>query len=102
MRWILFFGTDLRDRDRLQRGAADLGLEVRLYSPGSWEAMETPTLVVVDLDREGVPQGLPEGVRTIGYYSHVNEEAARAAADAGITAVARGKFWSDLTRLLEG
>lgn len=102
MSWILFFGADLRDRDRLQRGAADLGLEVRLYSPGSWEAMEAPSLVVVDLDREGVPQSLPEGVRTIGYYSHVNEAAARAAEDAGLTAVPRGKFWSDLPQLLEG
>lgn len=101
MAWILFYGADLRDRDRLQRAAADLGLEVRLYSPGSWEAMEPPTLVVIDLDRVGVPQSVPEGVRTLGYFSHVNEAAASDAAAAGITAVPRGKFWGDLPRLLE-
>ena len=101
MRWLLFFGSDLRDRDRLQRGAADAGLEVRLYTPGSWEAMEAPSLVVIDLDREGIPQALPEGVPALGYYSHVNETVATDAAAMGIKVVPRGKFWVDLPRLLE-
>ncbi len=100
MTWVLFYGTDLRDRDRLERAAADVGLEVRSYSPGSWDPLEPPELVVVDLDRVGVPANLPEGVRVVGYYSHVNQETEKLAAAAEIDAIPRGRFWAELPRLL--
>jgi len=101
MGWILFFGRDLRDHDRLRRAAASVGLDVRVYSPGAWEALDPPALVVVDLDREGIPAALPEGVKVLGYYSHIDAELARAASAADIEAIPRGKFWSGLPRLLE-
>lgn len=102
MAWILFFGADLRDRDRLERAAAAAGLEVRPYSPGSWEALDEPQLVVVDLDRVGVPENLPEAVRAIGYFSHVNEAVEAAAREAEITPVRRGEFWKRLDELIAG
>lgn len=100
MGWILFYGADLRDRDRLERAAAGERMEVRGYSPGSWDPLEPPVLVVIDLDRVGIPESLPEGVRVVGYYSHVNEETEKLATAAEIDAIPRGKFWSDLARLL--
>ena len=101
MAWILFYGTDLRDRDRLERAAAEARMEVRGYSPGSWDPVEPPQLVVVDLDRVGIPESLPEGVRVVGYYSHVNEETQKLALAAEIEAVPRGRFWTDLPLLLD-
>ena len=102
MGWILFYGSDLRDRDRLERAAAGLRMEVRTYSPGSWDPVEPPTLVVVDLDRMGVPERLPENVRVVGYFSHVNEETEALAVAAEIEAIPRGKFWSNLPVVLGG
>ena len=102
MAWILFYGADLRDRDRLERAAAAAGLEVRPYSPGSWAALEEPQLVIVDLDRVGIPHDLPEAVRTIGYFSHVDDAIEAAARDAEITPVRRGEFWTRLDELIAG
>ena len=100
MGWILFYGVDLRDRDRLERAAAAERMEVRGYSPGSWDPLEPPTLVIVDLDRVGIPESLPEGVRVVGYYSHVNAETEKLAAAAEIEAIPRGQFWPGLESLL--
>ena len=102
MAWVLFYGSDLRDRDRLERAAAEEGLEVRIYSPGSWETLEEPALVVVDLDRVGIPENMPEGVRAIGYFSHVDESVETAAHAAEIKPVRRGEFWTRLPELLRG
>ncbi len=102
MAWVLFFGSDLRDRDRVQRAAADAGLEFRVYSPGAWNALEDPAVVVVDLDRVGIPDNLPEGVRSIGYFSHVNAEVEFKAREAEITPVRRGEFWTRLEEFLRG
>src|SRR5687767_74215 len=101
MAWILFYGSDLRDRDRLERAAADARKEVRTFSPGSWAPLDDPDLVVVDLDRVGIPEGLPEGVRAVGYFSHVNEHIENAARAAGIEPIRRGDFWTGLRDLLE-
>ena len=101
MGWILFYGADLRDRDRLERAAAEVRLEVRTYSPGSWEPTDAPGLIVIDLDRVGIPEGLSEEIRKLGYFSHVNEETERRATAAGIEAIPRGKFWTALPGLLE-
>ena len=95
------FGRDLRDRDRLERAAAELGMTVRLYSPGAWDDIDPPDLVVIDLDRVPIPENLPEAVPVLGYFSHVNEHAERDATAAGIEAIPRGRFWSELGRLLE-
>ena len=96
------YGRDLRDRDRLERAAAEVGMQVRLYSPGAWEALDPPDLVVVDLDRVGVPHNLPEAVRAVGYFSHVNEKVEALAQEAGIETIPRGRFWAELGRVLDG
>ena len=101
MAWILFYGNDLRDRDRLERAAAEARVEVRPYSPGSWEPIDPPKLVVIDLDRVGIPEGLPEAVPAVGYFSHVNEQAEIAARAAGIDPIRRGEFWQRLRDLLD-
>ena len=101
MGWILFYGNDLRDRDRLERAAAEARVEVRAYSPGSCEPIDPPRLVVNDMDRVGIPENLPEDVPVIGYFSHVNEQAAMAARAAGIDPIRRGEFWDRLRQLLE-
>lgn len=75
-------------------------MEVRPYSPGSWEPIDPPELVVIDLDRVGIPENLPEAVPVIGYYSHVNEDAENRATAAGIEAIRRGEFWPRLTEIL--
>ena len=93
MAWIRIIGKDLKDRDRLERAATAAGLDLE-------PADGPPAVIVVDLDREGVPADLPPGIRAIGYYSHVNEELAGRAKLAGIEAIPRGKFWKDLSELL--
>lgn len=102
MGWVLFYGSDLRDRDRVQRAAARLGLEFRAYSPGSWAALDDPALVIIDLDRVGIPDNLPEAVRAVGYFSHINEEIELKAREAEITPVRRGEFWTRLDEYLGG
>ena len=93
MAWIRVIGKDLKDRDRLERAASALGLGIE-------PAEGPPSLIVVDLDREGVPSDLPEGVTAVGYYSHIDTEVAQAAEAAGIAAIRRGTFWTDLSEIL--
>lgn len=93
MAWIQIVGRDLKDRDRLDRAAAAAGLAT---SP----AEGSPALVVIDLDREGVPAALPAGVPAVGYYSHIDEGIAERAAAAGITPIRRGAFWADLGEII--
>ena len=90
-----FIGSDLRDRDRLERAAATVGLGV---TPSD----EAPAVVVIDLDREAIPEVLPTGARLLGYYSHIDPGAAARAEAAGITAIPRGRFWSTLPDALLG
>ena len=93
MAWIRIIGRDLKDKDRLERAAAALGLGVE---PGEGP----PGLIVIDLDREGVPSDLPAGVTAVGYYSHIDAEIAAQAEAAGIAAIRRGMFWTDLPEIL--
>ena len=93
MAWIQIVGRDLKDRDRLERAASAAGL-------GVVPSGEPPALIVVDLDREGVPGALPPGIPAVGYYSHVDEDVARRAEDAGITPIRRGSFWADPAEIL--
>src|SRR5688572_20248594 len=93
MAWIRIIGRDLKDRDRLERAAVAAGLST---TPSE----APPALIVVDLDREGVPDDVPAGVGVVGYYSHVDEDVARRADAAGITAIRRGTFWAELPEIL--
>lgn len=93
MPWIRVVGRDLKDRDRIERAAAALGMGV--------EPREgPPSLIVIDLDREGVPSDLPAGITAVGFYSHIDAEIAAEAEAAGIAAIRRGTFWNDLPEIL--
>ena len=95
MAWMRIVGRDLKDRDRLERAAAAVGLDVA-------RGDDPPAVVVIDLDREDVPGDLPEGVPALGYFSHVDADVARRAEDAGVTAIRRGTFWADPAGVLKG
>ena len=95
MRAVVAFVPDLMDRSRIT-GVA--GANVRFAS--------TPAdLVVVDLSRPGVVDVLPDvsaqGVRTLGFGSHVDTATFDAARAAGCDQVmARSAFFSQLRDLL--
>jgi hypothetical protein len=93
MAWIRIVGRDLKDRDRLERAATALGLGVDTGDG-------PPALIVIDLDREGVPTDLPPGITSVGYYSHVDAKVAERAEALGIAAIRRGTFWTDLEAIL--
>jgi hypothetical protein len=57
-------------------------------------------VIVVDLDRAGVPEDLPSLVPAVGYYSHIDQDVAERATAAGITPIRRGTFWADLGEIL--
>ena len=70
-----------------------------------------PDLLVVDLDggRERALEGLKAlheraaaPARTVGYFSHIDEELGRAARAAGCDPLPRGRFWRTLPELLAG
>src|SRR5688500_12082468 len=94
MAWMQVVGRDLKDRDRLERAAAAAGLGLAPLGD------EPPALVVIDLDREGIPTDLPPGALAVGYYSHVNETIGALAEAAGIAAIRRGTFWKDIDQIL--
>jgi len=105
---LLLVDADLLARGRIE--AAATGTSVTVASSASPPPPGDFSLVVVDLDRGGraalawVDALRGEGFegRVVGFFSHVDEEAGRTAAEAGITVFPRGRFWRELPRLLEG
>lgn len=105
---VLFVGVDLNAVVRLE-GA---GAEVRTARPGTIasHSPEDSDVLVVDLDAGG-PAVLAEIVdlragsrtpdRVVAFYSHVDEEAQLSAAEAGIAALPRGRFWRTLPDVLQ-
>ena len=75
----------------------------------AYETMTLDDLVVLDLDGGGTDaldrvaalggRGQIAG-KVIAFVSHVDDGLRRAAADAGIQAVPRGKFWRSLGKIL--
>ena len=106
---ITLVSPDLMARSRLE-GAAG-GADLHAVAVDSLlEALrrERPDVLVADLDAGGLDliaaienagrEGLlPE--RVIGYFSHVDEDLGRAAAEAGIQALPRGRFWREAAAL---
>jgi hypothetical protein len=96
---ILAYVPDLMDRSRLG------GLDVTFVSDPSALADVSPDdVVVVDLARPGVLEALaavPDGVRTLGFGSHVDRELLDAARLAGCDEVmARSEFFRRARELL--
>jgi hypothetical protein len=99
---VVFVGADLNARVRLEAVAEEL---IQVASLG--ELSGTPNeIVVIDLDAAGPDlwaqlQSRPDvAERAVGFYSHVNVELGRQAAESGIRAYPRGRFWTNLRELL--
>jgi hypothetical protein len=101
---VVLVTTDLLAVGRVEGAARAAGWDVEVVSPGRPYAGigRAPDLVVVDLEAVGKDKlgDLAFGARTIGFYSHVDEELGRVAAAAGIEALPRGRFWRELPGLL--
>ena len=109
---IILISSDLMARGRLEPAATAAGAELETVSvAGLLERLrgEGPDVLVLDLDGGGrdllraVEAAGAEGIlpgRVIGYFSHVDEDLGRAAAEAGVEAYPRGRFWREASVLL--
>lgn len=95
------FVPDLMDRSRFGGRAEFVASVDELAAAASGDDV---AVVVVDLGRPGVIEalrGLPDGVRTIGFGSHVDRDLLAAATDAGCDEVLpRSQFFTHLPDLL--
>lgn len=104
LKHIVAYVPDLMDRSKLSAVNADVRFAAS--ADALVEAASKPgvDVVVVDLSRDGVLdalRGLPEGLRSIGFGSHVDTELLASARAAGCTEVLpRSKFFSTLATLL--
>ncbi len=95
---VAAYVPDLMDRSRL----AAVGDVAFVVTPADLTTVAVD-VVVVDLSRPGVLSVLPrlEGVRTVGFGSHVDEELLAAARAAGCDEVLpRSRFFARLPDLL--
>jgi hypothetical protein len=98
----LLVSSDLMARERVRSAAERLGMEVAFARPGPDVDVEGFDVVVLDLDEAGAPVIDSFGGRAgvVGYFSHVDTALGERAKAAGIRAVRRGRFWSDLDSYL--
>ena len=106
---LLLASSDLNARARVLEAASARAVG---FTPaqGFASQLEGVDILVLDLD-EGGPQALEElasarsaGLvppKVVGFMSHVDRELGRAARAAGCRPIARGRFWSQLTEILE-
>lgn len=97
-------------RARVERAAADAALSVEAVPPASLAPRLRGggvDLVIVDLDAGGLAlvdqiasAATVEGVRVLGFFSHVDPELGDAARRAGCVVLPRGRFWRELPELL--
>ena len=98
---ILLVGSDLQARVRLEAVVQPLGYDVATRQPESRLGDLRPHVVVLDLDQLGV-EGTTRwaadlaGIRTVGFYSHIDRTLGDAAAELGIKTFRRGRFWKEL------
>lgn len=100
-------------RDRLLTAASGAGAEVNAVGFGQLVASlgsDRVDLLVVDLDGgrepalEEIESARQRGLlptRVVGYFSHVDDDLARAARKGGCEPIARGKFWQQIGELVE-
>jgi hypothetical protein len=101
---VIVFAPNLMDRSKI--AAAVRGRDVAFVAAASSlpTAAANAQVVVIDLNRFGAldPLGeLPDGVRSIGFGSHVDTELLQAASAAGCsTVLPRSKFFAEVDQLL--
>ena len=106
---MIVIGRDLLAHARIETAAGKAGLAVLRIGPG-----EAPpphihvAAVVLDLDDAGAEGAShaaalasASGAPGLAFFSHVDEDAGRAARAAGLTALPRGRFWREIDGLLE-
>ena len=107
-RCVVAVVENLIDSAPLQEAAKRLDVPLVVANlrsaPGAWRR-ESPRLVVFDLALPGVMTLLADsglqGIATIGFYPHVDQELRRAALEAGLgRAFPRSAFFSRLPALL--
>lgn len=95
---VVAYTPDLMDRSRINAAAPGTAFVSRLEELG--EAAARAEVVVVDLERPGVLDLLPElvatGARVVGFGSHVDRTRLDDAAAAGATAMPRSQFFRSL------
>lgn len=99
VRRVLVVASDLMARERVRSAAERLGMEVAFTRPAPEVDVEGFDVVVLDLDEAGGPV-IRGGAGVVGYFSHVDTALGERAKAAGIRAVRRGRFWSDLDSYL--
>jgi hypothetical protein len=102
---VVYLVSDLLFTSKIRETAQQLGLDVQAVRAPADVALATANarFFVVDLRR---PDALPAleavaaGARKIGFIDHERVDVMEAARALGCTALAKGKFSSDLGRLL--
>jgi DNA-binding NarL/FixJ family response regulator len=114
-RRVIAVVPDLFFAAKIRTAAAHLGVELDEVAADQLvdaSRERPPNLVIVDLHGPGEPLTAVRalkadvalaGIEVVGFYSHVDDAARRAALDAGVDQVlARSAFTVRLARLLEG
>ncbi|HWC13214.1 MAG TPA: hypothetical protein VG929_01295 [Actinomycetota bacterium] len=107
---VVLASDDLLARARVLAAAGAAGADVHVVPATRFaEAIAGADVLIIDLDAgrdealteltaAGGSAALPPVV--VGFVSHVDGDLARAAREAGVRAVARGRFWAALPDLL--
>jgi hypothetical protein len=102
---VVYLVTDLLFTSKIRETARQLGLDVHAVRSADEVATATATarLFIVDLRRPDALAALEAaalGATRIGFVDHERVDVMEAARARGCTALAKGKFSSDLPRLL--
>ena len=104
LKHIVAYVPDLMDRSKLSGVNADVRFAASADALVAAASKPGVDLVVVDLSRPGAVDALsqlPEGLRSIGFGSHVDAEVLASARAAGCTEILpRSKFFARLPELL--
>jgi hypothetical protein len=107
---VVLVGGDLNARARVGGAVARAGGDLVTTTPsGLAHALEgrTAKVVIVDLDGVGsaalplISAARTGAARVLGYFSHVDHDLGEKAHSAGIEALPRGRFWRELSDLIE-
>ena len=99
---IILVSGDLQAQVRLDAAVRPLGFLTDVRRPDGELGDARPFAMVLDLDRlgsEGAARWVgqaADGVRILGFYSHIDRELGDAAARLGVEIFRRGRFWRQL------
>jgi hypothetical protein len=101
---VVVFAPNLMDRSKIAAAVPDRDVSFVSAAGALSDAAADAEVVVIDLSRFGALErlsALPEGVRSIGFGSHVDTELLRHASAVGCdTVLPRSKFFAEVDSLL--